>query len=250
MPAGGADSVSGTSSRPTSPAVRWSSQRHATRSTHSGGSARSVGAARSVRRARRRPSTRRATRRPRGRPSRRASPGSRRSPSPSRTRRATRTRRAPRPPSPRGTRAAACTCRSRACPRTPVMRTRSSGEVLELRGREVGDDVGREVPRRVVHLVQQLVAQRVGRDPPARARRLRDHRGAVGVDGRDRVRQVPRVRQRPPVARVVAAEALARALEQVADEDAGGEPVPVVPRPAVLVRERREEQRRVGDAAR
>ena len=55
--------------------------------------------------------------------------------------------------------------------------------------------------------------------------------------------------QRPPVAGVVAAEALARALEQVADEDAGREPVPVVPRPAVLVRERREEQRRVGDAA-
>ena len=66
---------------------------------------------------------------------------------------------------------------------------------------------------------------------------------------RDRVRQVPRVRERPPVAGVVAAEALARALEQVADEDAGGEPVPVVPGPAVLVRERREEQRRVGDPA-
>ena len=29
----------------------------------------------------------------------------------------------------------------------------------------------------------------------------------------------------------------------------GGEAVPVVPRPTVLVRERREEQRRVGDAA-
>src|SRR5207253_6552592 len=43
MPAGGADSVSGTSSRPTSPAVRWSSQRHATRSTHSGGSHVSLG---------------------------------------------------------------------------------------------------------------------------------------------------------------------------------------------------------------
>ena len=87
------------------------------------------------------------------------------------------------------------------------------------------------------------------RHAPARARGLRDHRGAVGVDVGDRVRQVPRVRERPPVAGVVAAQALARALEQVADEDAGREPVPVVPRPAVLVRERREEQRRVGDPA-
>src|SRR5207237_8949229 len=39
IPAGGADNVSGTSSRPTYPAVRASSQRHAMRSTHSGGSA-------------------------------------------------------------------------------------------------------------------------------------------------------------------------------------------------------------------
>ena len=86
-------------------------------------------------------------------------------------------------------------------------------------------------------------------DAPARPRRLRDHRGAVGVDLRDRVRQIPRVGERPPVAAVVAAETLAGALEQVTDEDARGEPVPVVPRPAVLVRERREEQRRVGDPA-
>ena len=35
----------------------------------------------------------------------------------------------------------------------------------------------------------------------------------------------------------------------MADEDPGRKPVPVVPRPTVLVRERREEQRRVGDPA-
>ena len=57
------------------------------------------------------------------------------------------------------------------------------------------------------------------------------------------------MRERPPVAGVVATEALPRALEEVADEDPRGESVPVVPRPAVRVREWPEEQRRVRDAS-
>ncbi len=93
------------------------------------------------------------------------------------------------------------------------------------------------------------MAERVGRDPTARRGGFRDDRRPVGADARDRVRKVPRMRNGPPVARVVAAETLARAFEEVADEDARGQPVPVVEAPAVLVHERREEQRCVGDAA-
>ena len=182
MPAGGADSVSGTSSRPTSPAVRWSSQRHAIRSTHSGGFARVGRAARSARRARRRPSTRRATRRP-------SSPAI-----------STRfdedrggglrllVRVGPRERDARLAGPARVVCEQQlvrvggrraahAGDAHPVV-----GQIFEARGREVGDDVGRQVARRVVHLVEQLVAQRVGAHPAARARGLRDHRGAVGFD--------------------------------------------------------------------
>ena len=122
------------------------------------------------------------------------------------------------------------------------------GLIRELRGREVGDDVGRQVARGVVHLVEQLVAQGVGRDAAAGAGRLPDGGAAVGRHIRDRVGEIPRMGECPPVAGVVAAEALARALEQVPDHDARGQAVPVVPRPTVLVRERREEERRVGDA--
>ena len=121
-------------------------------------------------------------------------------------------------------------------------------EVGERERREVGDDVGVQVGARVVHLVEQLLAHGVERDHAAGRRRLRDDGGAVGLDLGDREADAQRVRVLPPRSRVVAAGDLARALEQVADDDAGGEPVPVVPRPAVLVDERGEEQRRVGDA--
>ena len=96
-----------------------------------------------------------------------------------------------------------------------------------------------------MYLVQQLVTHRVEADAPAGILRLRDDGGAVGLDLRDRVRQVPRMRDRPPFAAVVAARDLAGALEQVPDERAGREAIPVVPLPAVGVRGGAEEQRRV-----
>ena len=134
-------------------------------------------------------------------------------------------------------------------PRTPVIRTSSSGRSSNCADVKSATTSGERYARRVVHLVEELMAERVGAHATAGAGRLRDHRRAVGVDPCDRIRQVPGVRERPPVAGVVAAQALARALEQVADEDARGQPVPVVPGPAVLVGERCEEQRRVGDPA-
>ena len=72
---------------------------------------------------------------------------------------------------------------------------------------------------------------------------------AVGLHLADREADAQRIRVLPPRPRVVAAGDLARALEQVADGDAGGQAVPVVPGPAVLVDERRDEQRRVGHPA-
>ena len=138
--------------------------------------------------------------------------------------------------------------RRRGCPRP---RTRSSPRSRSVQRGEVGGDVRVEVPRRVVHLVQQLLANRVERDHAAGARRLGDHGGRRRlVDLGDRERDSQRIGVLPPRARVVAARDLAAALEQVADDDTGGEPVPVVPRPAELVHERRDEQRRVGDPAR
>ncbi len=120
--------------------------------------------------------------------------------------------------------------------------------VVEPGAGEVGDDVGGEVGRGVVDLVEELVADRVEADPASRCLRLRDHRAAVGLDLRDRIGEVPRARDGPPVAAEVPARGLAGALEQVADEDARGEAVPVLERPAVLVHERPEEEGGVGDA--
>ena len=82
---------------------------------------------------------------------------------------------------------------------------------------------------------------------PPGCRGLGDHGRPVGLALADRERDAERVGVGPPRTRVVAARDLAAALEEVADDDAGGEPVPVVPRPAVLVHQRGEEQRRVGN---
>ena len=98
-------------------------------------------------------------------------------------------------------------------------------------------------------LVEELVAHGVEGDPPTGGLRLAEAGGAVGVDLRDRVRQVPRSRDARPVDAQVPAGALPGALEQVPDERAGREAVPVVPRPSVLVDERREEEGGVRDAA-
>ena len=176
MPAGGADRVSGTSSRPTLPAVRWSAQRHATRSTHSGGSHPSRGCRHRRAAERVDPPVLDAPlvdlvarhldplhedRRGRLRLLVRVGPRER----------------------------DACLARPTGVVREQrlVGRCRGkaahagdpdaiTGEVFERGRREVGDDVGRRVARRVVHLVEQLVAQRVGADPPAGAGRLADDR--------------------------------------------------------------------------
>ena len=122
-----------------------------------------------------------------------------------------------------------------------------AAEVGERQRGEVGDDVGIEVARRIVHLVEQLLAHGVEGDHAAGLRRLRDDRRAIGLALSDRERDAQRVGVGPPRPRVVAARDLPAALEKVADDDTGGETVPVVPGPLVLVHERREEQRRVGD---
>ena len=67
-------------------------------------------------------------------------------------------------------------------PRTSVMRTRSSGRSSKCADVKSATTSGDRYARRVVHLVEQLVAQRVGARPGRPSLRLRDHRGAVGVD--------------------------------------------------------------------
>ena len=205
IPAGGADSVSGTISRPTRPAVSASAHRHATRATTSGGSACRVGHGGAAQRVHapeldaplvdRQSGLRDALgedRRGRGRLLAGVGPRERDA-------------RLARPPGVVaeqqlvrvGGRGAAHAGHAH-----PVV-----AEVVEGRAREVGDDIGREVPRRVVHLVEELVPDGVEAHASAGGARLGDDRGAVGVDLGDRVGEVPRARDRPPVAAQVPARA-------------------------------------------
>jgi hypothetical protein len=85
-----------------------------------------------------------------------------------------------------------------------------------------------------------------------------DHAAGVGVLGDDelavrlhlgdRIADVEHRRDALPVGEVAAGH-LRAALEEVPGGDAGGEAVPVVPRPAELVHQRREDERRVGGPA-
>ena len=92
--------------------------------------------------------------------------------------------------------------------------------------------------------------QVAARHAPARARDLGDHGRAVLADLADREAEPRQVRHvlEAGIGEVAAGD-LAGALEQVADERSPAEPRPVVHRPAELVDERGEEERRVGHAA-
>jgi hypothetical protein len=77
---------------------------------------------------------------------------------------------------------------------------------------------------------------------------LGDHEGAVRLRLDDRVPHVEHRRHALPVGEV-AARRLGAALEDVSGGDAGREPVPIVPGPAELVRERGQDERGVGGTA-
>src|SRR5699024_4832175 len=111
-------------------------------------------------------------------------------------------------------------------------------EVVEPERGEVGDDIRGDVRTRVVDFVEELVAHRIEVDPAAGAPGLRDHGGAVGLTLGDRVGEVPRFADRPPLAGEVAACRLAGTLAEMPDRDALRQPVPVVVVPAELVDER------------
>ncbi len=121
-------------------------------------------------------------------------------------------------------------------------------ELFEPDGREVGDHVGRDVAARIAHLVDQLLLDRAHRDRAAGAGMLGDHEGAVGRDLDHRVADALEMPDAPPV-REIPAGALGAALHDVAGDDAGREPVPVVGLPAERVDHGCERDAGVGAAA-
>ena len=131
-------------------------------------------------------------------------------------------------------------------PRTPRISTRSSPEVGELGGVEVGDDVDVEV-RRVADLVEQLRLHGVRGDGAAGPGVLGDHRRAVGGDLGDREAGVGEVGDGAEPGEV-AAGGLGAALDDVAGAHGPGERVVVVGSPAPPPGGRTDDQRSVGDA--
>ena len=122
------------------------------------------------------------------------------------------------------------------------------GAVLgEADGVEAGDAVGGQVLRGA-HLVEELLADRVDADEPARPRMLGDGERAVGGGLDEGEAEVGEALHLLPVGEVPTG-ALGAALDDVAGHDAGGEPVPVVGRPAELVDHRRQGHAGVGHPA-
>jgi hypothetical protein len=103
--------------------------------------------------------------------------------------------------------------------------------------------------QRAGDLVQQLGGDRPDRDRAAGAGVLGDHRAAVGGDLGDGEAGVERAGDLLPDERVVAAGGLRAALEDVADRDGAGQPVPVVAGPAEVRGGGPDDQRGVGDPA-
>ena len=101
-----------------------------------------------------------------------------------------------------------------------------------------------------MHFVEHLLLDRLQVHGAAGAGHLRDHGVAVGLDLRDREREVPRIGHVLEAGiGEVAAGHLRAALHQVADAVAGTELRVVERVPAELVHHRRHEDRRVGHAA-
>ena len=102
-----------------------------------------------------------------------------------------------------------------------------------------------------MHFVEELLAHGVERNAPAGARRFGDDCRPVLAYFRDAIAQVKEIGNAFPLPgrAEIAAARLAGAFEQVADRQSLREPLPVVPLPAELERERPEEQRRIGHAA-
>ncbi|MNS13501.1 hypothetical protein D3C72_450970 [compost metagenome] len=121
--------------------------------------------------------------------------------------------------------------------------------IIEPHGRQIDGDVGGEVAAGVVDLIQQLLAQRVEADAAPGPRRLGDEGHAVGRHLGDGVADAGQVGNRVPVALEVPSAGLARALEQMPDDDALSQLVQVRGRPAERVDERGQKERGVRHAA-
>jgi hypothetical protein len=123
-------------------------------------------------------------------------------------------------------------------------------DLVQRHAGEICGDIGREVGVRIRDLVEQLLGGGGDVQHAAGPVELAERRGAVGVDVREREAEA---REPGHVLAagigVVAAAQLAGALEQVAHYRAAGQALDVVGRPTECVHQRRDEERRVGDAA-
>ena len=121
---------------------------------------------------------------------------------------------------------------------------------IEPHAREVRDHVRLHIARGIVHLVEQLLLAGLQVDHAAGAGELGDDGAPVLADlgeGKAEVREVRRLL----VAGIdeISAGDLPRAFEEMPDERALAEPVPVVGAPGELVHQRREKQRRIAHPA-
>ena len=123
-------------------------------------------------------------------------------------------------------------------------------DLLHVQRRHIGIDIGSQVMRRIMHLVEQLLAQRVKADAPARPRRFADNGLAIFPHLGDGIADVRQVGDGAPVSTEVAAAGLGAAFEQMADDDALGEPVPIVPAPSQFIDQWCEEERGIGNSTR
>jgi hypothetical protein len=116
--------------------------------------------------------------------------------------------------------------------------------------REVSGDIGRQICVRIGDFIQQLFGGGGDSDSSTGAGHFAERCVAIGIDVG---KWEPQVREAGDVLgsriREIAAAQLAGAFQQMADGSAAGDPQVVVGTPAEVMRERRDEQRRVGDAA-
>src|SRR6266487_3341960 len=101
----------------------------------------------------------------------------------------------------------------------------------------------------VMHFVEQLLTQGIKVDAPTSARSFADYSIAILPHFRNRIAYVRKIRYRAPISSKVSSRRLTAALQEMSNDDALRQFIPVVPTPAQLMYRRSKEKCGICDTA-